>query len=46
MRDLREVSGGLLVLGLLLGEEASEGHNVSVDLLGLVHLVAVGRHGD
>ena len=30
---LREVSGGGLVLGLLLGEEASEGDDVGIDAL-------------
>lgn len=41
---IRKVTSSLRVLGLLLSEEASEGHNVGVDLLGLVHLVTVGSH--
>lgn len=46
-RDIREVSSGLGMLGLLLSEEAGKGNNVSADLFALVLLiVAVGRHGD
>lgn len=41
-RDAREVTAGLLVLDLLLIEEAGEGDNVGVDLFA----VAVFRHGD
>ena len=33
IQSLREVPGGLLVLRLLFGEKASQGDNVSVDLL-------------
>lgn len=34
--DVREVTSGLLVLDLLLSQEASEGDNVGVDLLGFL----------
>lgn len=44
--NLREVTGGLLVLGLLLSEEAGEGDDVGVDLFRFVHVVTVGRHCD
>ena len=41
--DIREVSGGLLVLGLLLSQEAGECNDISVNLLTLHRWVWVGR---
>lgn len=41
--NLRKVTSGLWVLGLLLSEEASKGNNVSVNLLGFLSAVS-GRH--
>lgn len=37
--DVREVTSGLWMLGLLLSEEAGEGNNVSVDLFGFLSAV-------
>lgn len=41
--NLRKVTSSLWMLGLLLGEEASKGNNVSVNLLGFLS-AGSGRH--
>ena len=42
----REVTCGLLVFGLLFGEEAGEGHDVGVNLLNRMTVDAVGSHDE